>query len=295
MSARHQLAHALDTMTPQPGRNELAPGIIAVRDPHTTAVVPTIYTPALCLIAQGEKRIYLEDETYIYDESRILLFAIDLPIMAQVSRATPAEPYLGLRINLDPTRIAALVPKIFPTGVPTQPDSRGVYVADSDHAIVETATRLVSLFATPDTAPLLAPLIIEELMIRLLLSPIGHRVAQIGLQESHIQRISRAIDWIRTNYAQPMLVDDLATMVHMSNSAFHQHFKALTAMTPLQYQKVLRLQHARQLMLSANLDATHAAVTVGYASLSQFSREYRRLFGDAPVRDVARWRHGVNP
>lgn len=295
MSARQHLAHALHTMTPYPGRTELAPGIIAVRDPHTTSVVPTVYTPALCLIAQGEKRIYLEDETYIYDETRILLFAIDLPIMAQVTRATPDAPYLGLRINLDSTRIATLVPKIFPNGVTAHPDTRGVYVADSDHTIVEAATRLVSLFAAPDTAPLIAPLIIEELMIRLLLSPIGHRVAQIGLQESHIQRISRAIDWIRTHYDQPMLVDDLAAMVHMSNSAFHQHFKAITAMTPLQYQKVLRLQHARQLMLSANLDATHAAVAVGYASLSQFSREYRRLFGEAPARDVARWRHAVHP
>lgn len=291
MSARQHLAHALKTMTPNPGRTELAPGIIAVRDLHTTSVVPTVYTPALCLIAQGEKRIYLEDETYIYDETRILLFAIDLPIMAQVTRATPDAPYLGLRINLDSTRIATLVPKIFPNGVTAHPDTRGVYVADSDHTIVEAATRLVSLFAAPDTAPLIVPLIIEELMIRLLLSPIGHRVAQIGLQESHIQRISRAIDWIRTHYDQPMLVDDLAAMVHMSTSAFHQHFKSITAMTPLQYQKVLRLQHARQLMLSANLDATQAAIHVGYASPSQFSREYRRLFGEAPTRDVARWRH----
>lgn len=278
-------------MTPHPGRTELTPGIIAVRDLHTTSVVPTVYTPALCLIAQGEKRIYLEDETYTYDETRILLFAIDLPIMAQVTRATPDAPYLGLRINLDPTRIAALVPRIFPTGVTPHPNTRGVAVADTDDAITETATRLVSLFATPDTAALIAPLILEELMIRLLLSPIGSRVAQIGLQESHIGRISRAIDWIRTHYAQSMLVEDLAAMVHMSTSAFHQHFKSITAMTPLQYQKVLRLQHARQLMLSANLDATQAAIHVGYASPSQFSREYRRLFGEAPTRDVARWRH----
>lgn len=278
-------------MTPHPGRTELAPGIIAIRDLHPTSVVPTVYTPALCLIAQGEKRIYLEDETYTYDETRILLFAIDLPIMAQVTRATPDMPYLGLRINLNPTQIAALVPKIFPTGGLTQSDSRGVYVADSNHTIVETATRLVSLFATPDTATLIAPLILEELMIRLLLSPIGRRVAQIGLQESYISRISRAIDWIRTHYDQPMHIGNLAAMVHMSNSAFHQHFKAITAMTPLQYQKVLRLQHARQLMLSANLDANQAAIHVGYASPSQFSREYRRLFGEAPMRDVARLRH----
>lgn len=281
-------------MTHHPGRTELAPGIIAVRDLHTTSVVPTVYTPALCLIAQGEKRIYLEDETYTYDETRILLFAVDLPIMAQVTRATPDAPYLGLRINLDPTRIAALVPRVFPNGVTPYSNARGVAVADTDDAITETATRLVSLFIAPDTATLIAPLILEELMIRLLLSPIGSRVAQIGLQESHIGRISRAIEWIRTHYNQPMLVEDLADMVHMSTSAFHQHFKAITAMTPLQYQKVLRLQHARQLMLSANLDATQAAIHVGYASSSQFSREYRRLFGEAPTRDVAKWRQNTH-
>ena len=291
MSARHQLAHALHTMTPHLGRNELAPGIIAIRDLHTTSVVPAIYTPALCLIAQGEKRVYLENETYVYDETRILLFAIDLPIMAQVTRATPAAPYLGLRINLDPAKIAALVPKVFPHGVTQQSNTRGIAVADSDESIVETSTRLVALFATPNTATLLAPLVIEELLIRLLLSPIGSRVAQIGLHESHMHRVGRAIDWIRAHYSQPMHVEDLAAMVHMSTSSFHQHFKTITAMTPLQYQKVLRLQHARQLLLSSDCDVTHAAIEVGYTSPSQFSREYRRLFGKAPSRDVTRWRH----
>ena len=291
MSARQHLAHALHTMTPRLGRNVLAPGIIAVRDIHQTAVIPTVYTPALCLIAQGEKQIYLEDETYTYDETRLLLFAVDLPIMAQVTRATLEQPYLGLRINLDPSKIAALVPKIFPQGIPDPSAMRGVYVTDTHDAIVQSATRLVELFAHPDDAPLIAPLIIEELLIRLLRSPIGSRVAQIGLRESHIQRISRAIDWIRMHYDKPMQIDDLAAMVHMSNSAFHHHFKIITAMTPLQYQKMLRLQHARQLMISADCDATHAAVQVGYASPSQFSREYRRLFGESPSRDVARWRH----
>jgi AraC-like DNA-binding protein len=291
MSARQRLIDALHTMTPQLGRNELAPGIIAVRDIHQTAVIPTVYTPALCLIAQGEKQIYLEDETYTYDETRLLLFAVDLPIMAQVTRATPEQPYLGLRINLDPSKIAALVPKIFPQGIPDSSAMRGVYVTDTHDAIVQSATRLVELFAHPDDAHLIAPLIIEELLIRLLRSPIGSRVAQIGLRESHIQRISRAIDWIRMHYDKPMQIDDLAAMVHMSNSAFHHHFKIITALTPLQYQKMLRLQHARQLMISADCDATHAAVQVGYASPSQFSREYRRLFGESPSRDVARWRH----
>lgn len=278
-------------MTPRLGRNELAPGIIAVRDINPTAVVPTVYTPALCLIAQGEKHIYLDEETYTYDETRLLLFAVDLPIMAQVTRATLAQPYLGLRINLDPSKIAALVPKIFPHGIPNQSAMRGLYVTDTHDAIMQSATRLVELFAHPDDVHLIAPLIIEELLIRLLRSPIGSRVAQIGLRESHIQRISHAIEWIRTHYDQPMQIDDLAAMVHMSNSAFHHHFKIITAMTPLQYQKTLRLQHARQLMITANLDATHAAVQVGYASPSQFSREYRRLFGESPSRDIARWRH----
>lgn len=291
MSAHQRLVHALHTMTPRLGRNELTPGIIAVRNIHPTAVIPAVYTPALCLIAQGEKHIYLEDETYTYDETRLLLFAVDLPIMACVTRATPEQPYLGLRIDLDPSKIVALVPKIFPHGIADQSTMRGVYVTDTHEAIVQSAIRLVELFAYPDDAALIAPLIIEELLIRLLRSPIGSRVAQIGLRESHLQRISRAIDWIRTHYNKPMQIDDLAAMVYMSNSTFHHHFKIITAMTPLQYQKMLRLQHARQLMMSADFDASHAAAQVGYTSPSQFSREYRRLFGESPSRDVARWRH----
>jgi len=260
MSARHQLAHTLHTMTPHLGRNELALGIIAVRDLHPTSVIPMMYTPALCLIAQGEKRMYLENETYVYDETHILLFAINLPIMAQVTRATPTAPYLGLRITLDAAVIATLVPKVFPNGVPPQSNTRGISVADSDEAMIETSTRLVALFATPNTAPLIAPLIIEELLIRLLLSPIGSHVAQISMSESHLHRVGRAIDWIRMHYAEPMHVDDLAAMVHMSTSSFHQHFKTFTAMTPVQYQKVLRLQHARQLLIRANIDVTNAAI-----------------------------------
>jgi len=165
-----------------------------------------------------------------------------------------------LRITLDAAVIATLVPKVFPNGVPPQSNTRGISVADSDEALIETSTRLVALFATPNTAPLIAPLIIEELLIRLLLSPIGSHVAQIGMSESHLHRVGRAIDWIRMHYAEPMHVDDLAAMVHMSTSSFHQHFKTFTAMTPVQYQKVLRLQHARQLLIRANIDVTNAAI-----------------------------------
>ena len=141
--------------------------------------------------------------------------------------------------------------------------------------------------AHPAEAELLAPLAVDEILLRLLLSPIGPRVAQIGQQESSVQRVAKAVSWVREHFAEPMTLEALADLVHMSVSSFHQHFKAVTAMTPLQYQKVLRLQEARRLMLSRMLDAGSAARQVGYLSASQFSREYTRLFGNAPTRDVA--------
>ena len=141
--------------------------------------------------------------------------------------------------------------------------------------------------AEPADAVLLAPLVVDEILLRLLLSAIGGRIAQIGQQESSVQRVAKAVSWVREHFAQPMALEALADLVHMSASSFHQHFKAVTAMTPLQYQKVLRLQEARRLMLSRMMDAGSAGRQVGYLSASQFSREYTRLFGSAPTRDVA--------
>jgi AraC-like DNA-binding protein len=232
----------------------------------------------------------LGQEVYEYDPSRMIAFSVDLPLAAQVTRASHSEPYLCFRLDLDPHKIAELVLKVYPHGLPRVNESRAVCVGQVNLSIVKAATRLLELMAEPGDAELLGPLVIEEILIRLLRSPIGVRVAQIGLAESSVSGIAKAVSWLRANFSQPMKVEDLAKLAHMSVSSFHQHFKSATSMSPLQYQKVLRLQEARRLMLSTMMDAGTASWQVGYISASQFSREYSRFFGSAPTKDIARLR-----
>ena len=179
---------------------------------------------------------------------------------------------------------------MYPRGVPKASDRRGLYVGRTTDDIVDAVTRLLDLMAQPEDADLLGPLVIDEILIRLLRTSIGARVAQIGHTKSEVQRIGEAVSWIRAHFAQPVTVEEMATSVHMSASSFHQHFKAVTSMSPLQYQKVLRLHEARRLMLFQRIDASRACHRVGYLSPSQFSREYSRFFGNAPTKDIARLR-----
>ena len=287
-----KLAAVLAAHTPYDGRFALpVPGVYAIRLSRvTTELNRATVQPMLCVVAQGAKTVLLGREVFEYDATRMLVFSVDLPIATHVTRATRSEPYLCFRLDLDPYRIAELALKVFPRGVPSPQDRRGLYVTESQEGIVEAATRLIELLADPLDAELLAPLVVDEILIRLLRSPVGGRVAQIGHAGSGVQRIARAVSEIREHFAQPLSVDRLARLVNMSVSSFHQHFKAVTAMTPVQYQKVLRLQEARRLMLSHANDTRAAAREVGYVSASQFSREYARLFGSAPTKDIARLR-----
>lgn len=287
-----RLAELIRAYAPYDGSHELRlPGVYAVRASRTnTELAHTVYKPSLCVVAQGAKTVFLGAEAYEYDASRMLVFSVELPVASQVTRASSAEPFLGLKLELDPHRIAELVLKVYPHGLPPVRENRGVYVGQADANIVGAATRLLELMADPRDAELIAPLVVEETLIRLLRSPVGSRVAQIGLAESNVHRIAKAVNWVRANFDKPMNVEALAEMVHMSPSSFHQHFKAVTSMSPLQFQKVLRLQEARRLMLSSRMDATTASLRVGYLSASQFSREYGRLFGSAPSKDIARLR-----
>jgi len=287
-----RLAHLIRAHTPYDGRFELrVPGVYAIRRSRTnTELVHAMHRPALCIVAQGAKSVLLGQEVYEYDASCMLIFSVDLPVASQVTRASHAEPFLGFRLDLDPHKVAELVLKVYPHGVPQVQEKRAVYVGRSSASIVNAATRLVELMAQPGDAELIAPLVIDEILIRLLRSPVGGRVAQIGLAESSVYRIAKAVAWVRANFSQPMNVEELAELVDMSVSSFHQHFKFVTSMSPLQYQKVLRLQEARRLMMSTMMDAGTASRQVGYLSASQFSREYGRFFGCAPTRDIARLR-----
>ncbi|MGC2258207.1 MAG: AraC family transcriptional regulator, partial [Candidatus Sulfotelmatobacter sp.] len=202
---------------------------------------------------------------------------------------------LSLKLDLDPHKIAELVLKVFPHGLPPVQERSAVYITPAEASVVNAATRLMESLAHPGDAELLAPLMIDEILIRLLRSPIGVRVAQMGFAESSVHRVAKAISWLRENFSQPMKVEELAGLVHMSVSSFHEHFKSVTSMSPLHYQKVLRLQEARRLMLSTMMDAGSASLRVGYLSPSQFSREYSRFFGNAPTKDIARLRQETRP
>jgi AraC-like DNA-binding protein len=249
-----------------------------------------VMQPALCMVAQGAKRVILGKEVYEYDASRMLVYSVDVPITAQVTHASLDAPYLGLRLDLDPARIADLTAKVYPLGLPKREDGHAICVDQVDDPVINAVVRLMGLASQPGEADLLAPLVMDEILIRLLKSSLGLRLAMIGQEESRIHQVSKAVTWVRAHFDQPLDVERLAGMVHMSPSSFHQHFKAITSMSPLQYQKALRLQEARRLMLLTRLDAGTAGRRVGYQSPSQFAREYGRYFGDAPTRDIARLR-----
>lgn len=292
-----RLAGLLHAHTPYDGRFELrVPGVYAIRASRPSAeLLHVTHDPALCIVAQGAKRVLLGQEAYEYDAARLFVVAVDVPVTSQVIRASRAAPYLAFRLDLDPARIAELALKVYPQGLPAGQVGRGVAVGPSNADIVNAANRLMALMAHPGDAELIAPLVIDEILIRLLRSPVGARVAQIGLAESNLHKVARAVAWLRANYAQPMQVETLAGMAHMSASAFHQHFKAVTAMSPLQYQKALRLHEARRLLMTTMLDVGAAGRQVGYVSTSQFTREYSRFFGSAPTRDIARLREQDAP
>jgi len=267
------------------------PGTFVVRlSRMTSEPMYATMRPAVCIVAQGAKVVMVGRDVVEYDPAHVLVLAVDLPISSQVIRASRKEPYLGFILDLDPARVAELATRVFPRGVRKPPDVRGLYIGHSTDGLVDAATRLLDLMADPEEAEMLGPLVVDEIVIRLLRTAVGPRVAQIGQPKSGVQRIGEAVCWIRAHFAQPVTVDEMAASVHMSASAFHERFKAVTSLSPLQYQKVLRLHEARRLMLFQRMDASDAGHRVGYLSASQFSREYARFFGNAPTRDIARVR-----
>lgn len=291
------LARCIAAYAPHDGTFDLSiPGLHVSRFSRTNSeCVHALQLPSLCVIVRGAKTVIVGQEVYEYDASRMLVFSVALPVAAQVTRASFAEPYLAFRLDFDPQKIAELVLKVFPHGLPPAAERRAVYVTPLDESIVNAATRLMECLAQPRDVELLAPLVTDEILIRLLRSRIGARFAQMGLAESSVTRVAKAISWLRENFSQPMKVEELAELSNMSASSFHEHFKSVTSMSPLHYQKVLRLQEARRLMLSQVMDASSASQRVGYLSASQFSREYSRFFGSAPTKDMARLRSESRP
>jgi AraC-like DNA-binding protein len=290
--ALRRFANVVARYAPHDGAFPLRlPGTFVVRLSHmTTEPMYATMRPAVCIVAQGAKVVMVGPDVVEYDPAHVLVLAVDLPISSQVIRASRKEPYLGFILDLDPARVAELATRVFPHGVRKPPDVRGLYIGHSTDGLVDAVTRLLDLMADPEEAEMLGPLVVDEIVIRLLRTAVGPRVAQIGQPKSGVQRIGEAVCWIRAHFAQPVTVDEMAASIHMSASSFHERFKAVTSLSPLQYQKVLRLHEARRLMLFQKMDASDASHRVGYLSPSQFSREYARFFGSAPTKDIARVR-----
>ena len=248
-------------------------------------LVCVVYEPCLCLVARGAKEVLLADETYRLDPAQSLLVSVDLPVAARVVEASPGRPYLAARIALDPAVVGELLADGAPS--PLGPPARGLAVTPVEPPLLDAVARLVALLDSPQDVGPLAPLVLREITYRLLAGPQGSRLRQIASAGAPAQRIALAIRWLKEHFADPLRIESLARRVGMSPSAFHLHFKGVTALSPLQYQKRLRLQEARRVMLGEGLDAAEAAFRVGYESPSQFSREYRRMFGAPPRQDVA--------
>lgn len=286
-SARIQLADMIERLTEGKTLYETnVPGLYLHRWEHPTEPVSYMHGPSICVIVQGRKHVVLGDEDYYYETGQFLVSSLDLPIIANIVEATADEPYLGITYSLDQKEIAGLLVN---SGLPVtaaKEDVKSLSVGNMPLSMYYSFLRLVNLIFEPENVGMLAPMIHKEILLRLLSGGQGPRLREIGMAGSRESQIARAIEWLKTNYNTQLKVESLASYVRMSASSLHLHFREMTNMSPLQYQKWIRLHEARRLMLTEKFDAANAAFEVGYESPSQFSREYKRMFGNPPLRDI---------
>jgi AraC-like DNA-binding protein len=293
MSSLVDLQNAIAQLAPGDGVHATAiDGLHLIRVRRPSEPMHGLQQPAFCLIAQGKKRVIAGDRVVTYDEANFLVATVDTPVVGQVIEASEDRPYLSLKLDLDPADIAALLIEAGGVRAAAAEAEPSIATSTVTAPIIDAAIRLVRLLETPEDIPVLAPMVKRELLYRVLRSDQGTKLQQIAVAESRLQQVNRAIGWIKTNYRETFAIESVAAEARMSASALHVHFKAVTAMSPLQYQKQLRLQEARRLMLLEALDAATAGHRVGYDSPSQFSREYARTFGAPPLRDVAKLKAG---
>jgi AraC-like DNA-binding protein len=284
---RSELARAIATRTFGEGdtRTEI-PGLRLYRRSKPSPCVSAAYQPSLVVFAQGQKRINVGKTIHLCDGSNFLLTSVDLPVVSQVVRATKEEPILGLVLHLEMTLVREILSQHEFHFSGDSGDARAMAVGTSSLELLDACIRLIRLLGQPQDIPFLAPLIQREIIFRLLRSPQGKHLRAIATLGEQTHRTAKAVEWLRTNYAKPLRVEELAQMARMGVSTLHHQFRSLTAMSPLQYQKQLRLHVARERMLNQGLDAASAAFEVGYESASQFNREYSRFFGQPPMRDI---------
>jgi AraC-like DNA-binding protein len=292
MAERQQeLSARVARLAPFDGSHPSAlPSLVLTRGSVPTICMPTVYQPCLGIVVQGRKRAVLNDEVFHYDALNYLVVGVTLPGLGQVVEASPEHPYLSLRLNLDLEEIARLVLQLGDRGPQSPSADRGLFVARLDEPLLDAVLRLVKLLDTPEDIDVLGPVVQREIYYRMLRGELGSRLVDLAQSEGGSHRIVRAIEWLKQHYAAPLRIEALAEAVHMSPSALHHRFKAVTAMSPLQYQKHLRLHEARRLMFADGIECASAGHRVGYESASQFSREYRRLFGAPPRAEISRLR-----
>jgi AraC-like DNA-binding protein len=295
---KRELVERTARIAPTDGIHEsLIRGLTFVRASVPSPLLPSLYRPSLCIVVQGRKRALLADEVYIYDPLNYLVVSVTLAMRGQIIEATPDLPYLCMRIGLDRKLIGELLSQLGPAPVSAgngTNNNRGLFLARSSTPFLDSLVRLLRLLDEPRHAAVLAPLVLREIHYRALVGELGDRLRELCAMDTQAQRIDSAIQLLVEHFAEPLSIEDLATAAHMSLSTLHHRFKAITAMSPMQFQKQLRLHEARRLMLSEGFDAATAAHRVGYESASQFSREYRRLFGAPPRRDTELMRYGAS-
>ena len=290
---RKALTAKIATRTPLLGENPTTvPGLALYRRSTPTACYLATYEPSLSVFLQGRKQINLGGAEYLCDGSSFLLTSIDVPVQSQIVEASEQVPLLSMYLRLDMPTVREVLSREDIPDPATSTQARGLAVGETTVGLLDACSRLVELLDTPEDIPFLSPLIQREIVYRILRTPQGVRLRAIATAGDLSHRTARAIAWLRANYAKPLHMEQLATVARMGVSTLHHQFRALTAMSPLQYQKQLRLQTARQRMLMDGIDATGAAYEVGYESVSQFSREYSRFFGQPPIRDIKALREG---
>ncbi|HOT90603.1 MAG TPA: AraC family transcriptional regulator [Anaerolineae bacterium] len=290
---RAELVERLARAVREDGRVEPLKGLRLNRASAPTELAHSVSDPAFCVIAQGSKEVFLGSDRYLYDPMHYLLATAELPVVSHVIEASPERPYLSLVLKLDPTLVSAVMVEAGHLAPRSYTNVRAIDVSPLNAGLLDAVVRLVRLLDTPAEASFLMPLITREIIFRLLKGEQGDRLCYIAVQGGHTHRIARAIQHLRQELDQPLRIDDLARELGMSVSSFHHHFKEVTAMSPLQYQKQIRLQEARRLMLTEDLDAASAGYRVGYKDAAHFNREYKKLFGLPPLRDVERLRESA--
>ncbi|MEW4456397.1 AraC family transcriptional regulator [Bremerella sp. JC817] len=289
-----ELAHRIGKAMPNDGRLEVQPGIFLNRASHPGDLLHAVAEPCLCIISQGSKEVLLGEQRFRYDLAHYLITTMALPVSGQVVEATTKEPYLSLRLNLDTPDVTSILSESgFAALNVGEQNPVGINVSTLSEPLLNAVLRLIRMLDDPLEYQVLAPMAKREIIFRLLVGDQGARLRHLAKFGGKSHRMVRAVNSIRSNFDQPMRIEDLASDVNMSVSSFHAHFKAATAMSPLQFQKKLRLQEARRLMLDENSDAAEAAFKVGYEDAAQFNREYKRQFGLPPKRDIERIREAT--